>query len=110
MRGRADDMINTGGEKVAADEVAGGAGDCPGVREAAVVGAAGPGVGRTGHRDRGARRPGGPARPGRAARGARAGRLPAYAAPRALVLVPAIPLLPSGKPDLQALRRLARQD
>jgi len=33
-------------------------------------------------------------------------QMAAYAAPRALVLVPAIPLLPSGKPDLPALRTL----
>ena len=32
-------------------------------------------------------------------------RLPAYAAPRALELVPALPQLPNGKPDLAALRR-----
>jgi o-succinylbenzoate---CoA ligase len=38
------------------------------------------------------------------------GKLPDFAAPRALVLVPAIPLLRSGKPDLLALRELARQD
>ena len=38
VRGRADGMINTGGEKVAADEVAAVLAACPGVREAAVVG------------------------------------------------------------------------
>ena len=32
-------------------------------------------------------------------------RLPGYAAPRALELVPALPQLPNGKPDLAALRR-----
>jgi len=31
-------------------------------------------------------------------------RLPVYAAPAALLLVPEIPLLPSGKPDREALR------
>jgi O-succinylbenzoic acid--CoA ligase len=36
------------------------------------------------------------------------GRLPGFALPRALVLVAALPLLPSGKPDLLALRALAR--
>jgi len=34
-------------------------------------------------------------------------RLPGYAAPRALVIVPAIPLLASGKPDKAEMRRLA---
>jgi len=34
------------------------------------------------------------------------GRLPAYAVPRGLVLLAKIPLLPSGKPDIQAVRRL----
>jgi O-succinylbenzoic acid--CoA ligase len=43
-------------------------------------------------------------------RGFARGRLPDYAAPRAVVVVPAVPLLASGKPDLQALRLLARQD
>jgi o-succinylbenzoate---CoA ligase len=38
VRGRADGMINTGGEKVAADEVAAALEAAPGVREAAVVG------------------------------------------------------------------------
>jgi O-succinylbenzoic acid--CoA ligase len=32
-------------------------------------------------------------------------RLPRYAAPRELVLLDALPMLPSGKPDLEALRR-----
>jgi O-succinylbenzoic acid--CoA ligase len=31
-------------------------------------------------------------------------RLPAYAAPAELVVLPEIPLLPNGKPDLAALR------
>ena len=38
VRGRADDVINTGGEKVVAGEVAAVLGTCPGVREAVVVG------------------------------------------------------------------------
>src|SRR5580700_3182148 len=35
-------------------------------------------------------------------------KLPAYAAPRALLIIPAMPLLPSGKPDLATLRGLGR--
>ena len=38
VRGRADGMINTGGEKVAADEVTSVLEACPGVREVVVVG------------------------------------------------------------------------
>ena len=34
-------------------------------------------------------------------------RLPGFAAPRSLVLVPEIPMLASGKPDRQALRAAA---
>jgi O-succinylbenzoic acid--CoA ligase len=32
-------------------------------------------------------------------------RLPRYAAPRELVLLDALPVLPTGKPDLEVLRR-----
>ncbi|MBO0815514.1 MAG: AMP-dependent synthetase, partial [Actinobacteria bacterium] len=35
-------------------------------------------------------------------------KLPAHAAPRALLIVPAMPLLPSGKPDVATLRGLGR--
>ncbi len=70
VRGRADGMINTGGEKVAADEVAGALAGLPGGARGGGGAAAGPGVGGARHRHRGARRPGGPAQPGRAAHGA----------------------------------------
>ena len=47
--------------------------------------------------------------PGLAALRAHArGKLPGYAAPRAIVLVSSLPLLPSGKPDLGRLRGPAR--
>jgi O-succinylbenzoic acid--CoA ligase len=36
-------------------------------------------------------------------------KLPAHSAPRALVLLPRLPLLPSGKPDLERLRSMATQ-
>jgi O-succinylbenzoic acid--CoA ligase len=109
VRGRADGMINTGGEKVAADEVASVLEACPGVRQAVVVGRPDP---RWGEVVTAIVVPADPADPPvldvlrRFARG----RLPDYAAPRAVVVVPAVPLLASGKPDLQALRLLARQD
>jgi hypothetical protein len=35
------------------------------------------------------------------------GKLPVYAAPAALLLLPDLPLLPSGKPDREALRARA---
>jgi len=109
VRGRADGMINTGGEKVAADEVASVLEACPGVREAVVVGRPDPEWGEV---VTAIVVPADPADPPGldVLRGFARGRLPDYAAPRAVVVVPAVPLLASGKPDLQALRLLARQD
>lgn len=109
VRGRADGMINTGGEKVAADEVASVLEDCPGVREAVVVGRPDPEWGEV---VTAIVVPADPADPPGldVLRGFTRGRLPDYAAPRALVVVPAVPLLASGKPDLRALRLLAHQD
>ena len=108
VRGRADGMINTGGEKVAADEVAGALAGCPGVREAAVAGRP---DAEWGELVTAIVVPADPAAPPSldGLRTALRGALPPFAVPRALVLVPAIPLLASGKPDLQALRRLARR-
>ncbi len=108
VRGRADGMINTGGEKVSADEVASVLEDCPGVREAVVVGRADP---EWGELVTAIVVPADPAAPPglEVLRGFARGRLPDYAAPRAVVVVPAVPLLSSGKPDLQALRSLALQ-
>jgi O-succinylbenzoic acid--CoA ligase len=107
VRGRADGMINTGGEKVSADEVASVLEDCPGVREAAVVGRPDP---EWGELVTAIVVPADPAAPPGldVLRGFARGRLPDYAAPRAVVVVPAVPLLPSGKPDLRALRLLAQ--
>ncbi len=108
VRGRADGMINTGGEKVSADEVASVLEDCPGVREAVVVGRADP---EWGELVTAIVVPADPAAPPglEVLRGFARGRLPDYAVPRAVVVVPAVPLLSSGKPDLQALRSLAQQ-
>ncbi len=107
VRGRADGMINTGGEKVAADEVAAVLERCAGVREAAVTGRPDAEWGELVTAIVVASDPAAP--PALAAlRECVRGILPDFAAPRALVLVKAIPLLPSGKPDLQALRALAR--
>jgi o-succinylbenzoate---CoA ligase len=103
VRGRADEMINTGGEKVAPAEVAAILEECPGVREAAVFGEPDP---EWGERVTAAVVATDPAAPPSLAdlRAAVRQRMPGYAAPKALLLVPAIPLLPSGKPDLAALR------
>ncbi len=107
VHGRADEMINTGGEKVAPGEVAAALELCPGVREAVVIGEPDP---EWGERVTAVVVPDDPARPPalRALRAELSQRVPPYAAPRALVLVAEMPLLASGKPDLAALRRLSQ--
>ncbi|MGI5169749.1 AMP-binding protein [Spirillospora sp. CA-253888] len=103
VRGRADDVINTGGEKVVVGEVAAVLGRHPGVAEVVVVGRPDP---EWGERVTAVVVP----------QGDRAPRLeelrewvradlPAYAAPHELQLMEALPLLPSGKPDRELLRR-----
>jgi O-succinylbenzoic acid--CoA ligase len=108
VHGRADEMINTGGEKVAPGEVAAVLELCPGVREAVVIGEPDP---EWGERVTAVVVPDDPARPPalQALRAAVTQRLPRHAAPRALVLVAEVPLLASGKPDLAALRGLSRE-
>jgi O-succinylbenzoic acid--CoA ligase len=106
VHGRADEMINTGGEKVAPGLVAAALEECPAVAEAVVIGMPDP---RWGERVTAIVVPADPRHPPALAvlRDAVAGRLPRYAAPRALVLVAEIPVLGPGKPDLAALARLA---
>jgi O-succinylbenzoic acid--CoA ligase len=106
VRGRADGMIISGGENVAADEVAAVLAGCPGVREAAVVGCPDPEWGELVTAVVVAQDP---ARPPELAALREAVRavLPAAAAPRALVLVAALPLLASGKPDRLAMTGMA---
>jgi o-succinylbenzoate---CoA ligase len=104
VRGRADNVINTGGEKVVAAEVAAALETCPGVREAVVVGRPDP---EWGERVTAVVVPvsaGDPPTLDLLCRHVQE-RLPRYAAPRELVLLDALPMLPSGKPDLEALRR-----
>ncbi|MFG2001778.1 AMP-binding protein [Spirillospora sp. NPDC048911] len=102
VRGRADDVIVTGGEKVVAGEVAAALVRHPQVADVAVVGRPDAEWGR---RVTAVVVPAGRA-PGLAElRGWVRETLPAYAAPRELELVREIPLLPSGKPDLETLRR-----
>src|SRR5262249_43847839 len=107
VHGRADEMINTGGHKVAP---AGGAAileTVPPVREAAVFGEP---DSHWGERVTAVIVPVSFGHPPRLEelRAAVCRKLPAHAAPRALLIVPAMPLLPSGKPDLATLRGLAR--
>lgn len=99
VRGRADDVINTGGEKVVAGEVERVVREHPAVQDVVVVGRPDPewgeivtavvvgSVGLDELRDH-----------------VRA-TMPAHAAPRALERVPEIPMLASGKPDRVRLRR-----
>jgi O-succinylbenzoic acid--CoA ligase len=104
VRGRADDVINTGGEKVVAGEVASVLETCPGVREAVVIGRPDP---EWGERVTAVIVPANSAQPPTLdllSRHVRE-RLPRYAAPRELVLLDSMPMLSSGKPDLEALRR-----
>ena len=105
--GRADEMINTGGEKVSPTEVAAILEGCPDVREAIVFGEP---DSQYGQRVTAVVVPTRLSSPPRLQelRAAVRRTLPAYAAPRALLVVPAMPLLPSGKPDLAALRGLGR--
>ncbi len=103
VRGRADDVINTGGEKVVAAEVEAVLGTCAGVREAAVVGRPDPEWGEV---VTAVVVPSDPSAPPLLAdvRAHVRARLPACAAPAALLIVPEMPMLPSGKPDRAALR------
>lgn len=105
VAGRADEMINTGGEKVAPAQVAAILEACPGVLEAAVIGEPDP---EWGQRVTAIVVPSDPGDPPTLAdlREHVRASLPAYAAPRALAVVRQIPMLPSGKPDPQELRRL----
>jgi O-succinylbenzoic acid--CoA ligase len=99
VRGRADDVINTGGEKVVAGEVEHLLRAHPAVEDVVVVGRPDPEWGElvtavvVGSVTLAELR-----------EHVRA-TLPAHAAPRALELVPEIPLLASGKPDRVRLRR-----
>ena len=108
VRGRADDVIITGGEKVVAAEVETALATCAGVREAAVVGRP---DAEWGELVTAVVVPADPSAPPRLAdiRAHVQDRLPRWAAPAALLLVPEIPLLPSGKPDRATLRARAAE-
>ncbi|MGI5228900.1 AMP-binding protein [Actinoallomurus iriomotensis] len=99
VRGRADDVIITGGEKVVAGEVEHLLRTHPGVEDVVVVGRPDPEWG-----ERVTAVVVGSATLEQLRDHVRA-TLPAHAAPRAVELVPEIPLLASGKPDRVRLRR-----
>ncbi|GGV31487.1 O-succinylbenzoic acid--CoA ligase [Actinomadura cremea] len=101
VRGRTDDVINTGGEKVVAGEVAAALARHPRVRDAVVVGRPDP---EWGERVTAVVVPA-PDPPALAElRAFVRETMPAHAAPHELELVERIPLLPSGKPDRARLR------
>jgi o-succinylbenzoate---CoA ligase len=104
VRGRADDVINTGGHKVVPGEVVAALQTCPGVRDVAVVGQPDP---EWGERVIAVVVPADPADPPTAEllRLHVRGRLPRYAAPSRVVTVDAVPMLPSGKHDIVRLRQ-----
>ena len=104
VRGRADDVINTGGHKVVPGEVAAVLQACPGVRDAAVVGQPDP---EWGERVVAVVVPADPGDPPdlELLRLHVRERLPRYAAPSKVVMVDAVPMLPSGKHDIVRLRR-----
>jgi len=103
VRGRADDVIITGGHKVIPGEVAAALETCPGVREVAVVGQPDP---EWGERVVAVVAPADPADPPplELLRLYVRERLPRYAAPSRVVMVDAVPMLPSGKHDITRLK------
>ena len=104
VRGRADDVINTGGHKVVPGEVAAVLQTCPGVRDAAVVGQPDP---EWGERVVAVVVPADPDDPPalELLRRHVRERLPRYAIPSRVVMVDAVPMLPSGKHDIVRLRQ-----
>jgi o-succinylbenzoate---CoA ligase len=104
VRGRADDVINTGGYLVVPGEVAAALQTCPGVRDAAVLGQPDP---DWGERVVAVIAPADPADPPSLGllRLHVKHRLSRYAAPSRVVIVDAVPMLPSGKHDLARLKR-----
>jgi o-succinylbenzoate---CoA ligase len=105
VRGRADDVINTGGEKVVPGEVEAVLGTCAGVGDVVVVGLPDVEWGEAVTAFVVAADPADPPRLDDLRSRVR-GVLSAHAAPSKLVVVPEIPLLASGKPDRGTLRRM----
>lgn len=108
IRGRADDVIKTGGEKVIPGEVEAVLGTSPLVADVVVVGV--PDV-QWGEQVTAFVVPSDPAHPPdlEDLRSIVRQALSAHAAPRKMVVMPALPQLASGKPDRSALRESARE-
>jgi o-succinylbenzoate---CoA ligase len=106
VRGRADDVINSGGEKVVAGEVEQILRGCPSVRDAVVVGTP---DSEWGERVTAMITAADPVRPPSLDELRRyvADRMPRYAAPRAMVVLAELPMLAAGKPDRQLIRDIA---
>jgi o-succinylbenzoate---CoA ligase len=104
VRGRADDVINTGGHKVVPGEIAAALQSCPGVRDVAVVGQPDPEWGERVVAVVVPADPADPPTPELLRRHVRK-RLPRYAIPSRVVMVDAVPMLSSGKYDLVRLRQ-----
>jgi O-succinylbenzoic acid--CoA ligase len=106
VRGRADDVINSGGEKVVPGEVESVLGTLDGVRDVVIVGVP---DSEWGELVTAVIVPEDPEQPPELARlrAQARERIPGYAAPRRLILIAEIPMLASGKPDRQALRAAA---
>ncbi len=104
VRGRADDVINTGGHKVVPGEVTAALQSCPGVRDVAVVGQTDP---EWGERVVAVVAPDDPANPPtlELLRLHVRERLPRYASPSKIVMVDAVPTLSSGKHDIAQLKQ-----
>jgi O-succinylbenzoic acid--CoA ligase len=109
IRGRADDVINTGGEKVVAGEVEAALGTSPGVADVVVIGVP---DAEWGELVTAFVVPADPAEPPDLGqlRSIVRQTLSPRAAPRKVFVMPVFPLLPSGKPDRAALRQVAQRD
>ena len=106
VRGRADDVIISGGEKIVAGDVEQVLRGCPQVRDAVVVGAPDPDWGERVTAMIVAADDAAPPSLDDLRAYVRA-RLPRYAAPQAILVVGELPMLTSGKPDRQLIRELA---
>jgi o-succinylbenzoate---CoA ligase len=105
IRGRADNVINTGGEKVVPGEVEAVLGTCEGVADVVVVGIPDPEWGEAVTAFVVAADPAVPPDLEQLRTWVR-DAVSVYAAPKRVVVVPEFPLLPSGKPDRAALRHI----
>jgi O-succinylbenzoic acid--CoA ligase len=108
VSGRADDLINTGGEKVVPGQVEAALGTCQRVADVVVVGVADPDWGEA---VTAFVVPTDPAYPPdlEDLRSHVRQAVSVYAAPKRVVVVSEFPLLPSGKPDRAALRQIGHQ-